>query len=507
LTVSSPQYFITLEQHAKYRLMRNAIIIALLTVALLRPCSVSAESTYIGDWMLSSTSVQIAIESWGKDCGTKPQSRANSPSYPVEIREESGQLIFSKGSLRTDACGSPNPKVQSVLAKRTSTYWKRVCQTAVDDPKFEQGEYVLTAVDDNRLEYSAVSNFNWTINGNHCKATSTERRTYLRTPKTDPGSDPSSVFKNDSAINHQTDKKTGSSESESDLATDTQCEFSMPAVRVEISPKKVEVVPGNRVCLFATAYDHNGCTVTAGTEFNWSATQNGQSFPRLIFPNGCFRAGETAAESEGMYLVSARMAGKVATAKVMVTFPDLGDLIAARLDPLDDDVAPLADSSATETKSKLSKTLTATTPAAVPVRPAAVSVPQAAVSVPPDGFNHLSVILIIGLFSLAGICGAVVILLHFKKRRSSQKNEFPEKKRASLLCPFCGRTFETNANFCPYDKSALRPSLPSSGAVLHGMICPKCHRGYDADARFCPHDAMELIPYSEWRLSRMPPPP
>jgi hypothetical protein len=44
-------------------------------------------------------------------------------------------------------------------------------------------------------------------------------------------------------------------------------------------------------------------------------------------------------------------------------------------------------------------------------------------------------------------------------------------------------------------------------SVPDGMICPKCHRGYDIDARFCPHDAARLVPYSKWRLSKLPPAP
>jgi ferredoxin len=69
----------------------------------------------------------------------------------------------------------------------------------------------------------------------------------------------------------------------------------------------------------------------------------------------------------------------------------------------------------------------------------------------------------------------------------------------SMRCEECGRTYKSDARFCPYDKSALVASVTPSKDTEEGMVCPKCFRGYGKEARFCPHDAEQLIPYSEWR--------
>ena len=490
---------------------------------------------------MTSLSVQVSVESWGEDCGPKPKSFANAAPVSVSVQEKGGHLIFSKGNLRTDACGSPNPKVHSVLAKRTDVRWKRVCRTAADDPKFEEGEYVLTAVGSNRLEYSATSTFDWKLKADHCRARSIEQRVYVRA-----GQPPASVGSKadpDSTISTQPTSDVLQTPA-SATPKSSKCVSTGPAVELEISPKRSIIGPGERICLASTVLDREGCSLKNHTKISWTAKQNGKDIRGLVNRAGCFQSGDTAADAEGTYSVTARTGSLSASAEVTVVFEELGDLLAARLHPLDD--IPKA----SDKEAAIAKTTTAAKAATAPTA-------QARPTTPPPLQKHTAWIWA-AVAGLGGMLLAVliaVIVLRWKRgatiEEDAEEDEWEEehdaryasevseqnlhpseieadrptsrerlsvpptesRNRAStvkllgMLCPTCGRTFDSFAKFCPHDKSPLSPIRPEMKEMITGKVCPKCFRGYDRDAQFCPHDAAALIPYSEWRLSKLPPSP
>ena len=151
--------------------------------------------------------------------------------------------------------------------------------------------------------------------------------------------------------------------------------------------------------------------------------------------------------------------------------------------------------------------------------------PQMAETQEDDGTPFVLVIVVVGLvgFGAVGVMG----FRRYARRRAAEEmaefNDWPEqsvemldndllsvysgdnvKKKSLRYCPTCNRIFETNANYCPFDKDTLVESEETKKETKQGMICPKCHRGYEMGAKFCPHDSEPLVPYAEWRISKKP---
>jgi len=159
-----------------------AIIVAVY-IAIGPISSLRAGEKYAGLWIMTTMRFNVEIHSWGNNCGPRPKSYSSNKQREVEITEQKGHLVFSRGGIRTDRCGSPNPRINTVSENRTSSKWRRVCNTKKDDPKFEKGEYILEAIEKNKFEYTVNSNFNWTLKGDHCVASLKEKRIYIRKEK------------------------------------------------------------------------------------------------------------------------------------------------------------------------------------------------------------------------------------------------------------------------------------------------------------------------------------
>lgn len=464
------------------------------------------EDGWAGEWMMTSMSMSVTTSNWGENCGPKPESYSSRSQLPVQIRVNSGHLFFSKTDLRTDRCSSPNLKLQKVSASRSNSTWKMVCQTPKDDPKFERGTYTLTAVDENRLEFTNVSRFDWTLKGDRCVAASTERRVYVR--KSEESANPP---KSEAVSPKKKDESAAILES-----MRPWCEPKGPVARIVITPPAANIGPGEKICLNATAYDSMDCRKSVNVR--WSVTQNEQPVRGRISPNGCFSAGANAADAEGEYVVTARVGAKAARAVVSVVFPDLVDLLAARLRPLE-----------TLEKMEESKPNTNVPKEGKPSLPRAILPPPPPTSIqgnkgvmPTDSGQTGTWILVTLLLatSIAGIAGFRLLRRSQRKSRNERmelddwpnqdqpKNQEdlvsdqPKVDANRLCCPSCNRIFDEGALFCPYDKASLVPMANAANLPKAGMICPKCHRGYDAGARFCPHDSEKLVPYESWRLER-----
>jgi hypothetical protein len=237
----------------------------------------------------------------------------------------------------------------------------------------------------------------------------------------------------------------------------------------------------------------------------------------LVSRSGCFLAGETAAESEGIYTITARADGRSAEGTVTVAFPDLGDLLRARLDPskeFDGDPVP-ADASASQ-----------------PAPPQAAAQPPATSAQPliaPGGRTNTTILIVaISTALLLAVAALAVVLLVRRGRARREPDEDwddddqdppasrplardlgPTSKPApppppKMFCPRCGELFPPGAKFCPHDAIELVTSDGNSKNAVEdkGMVCPKCHRGYDPGAKYCPHDAEKLVPYPTWRSGR-----
>ena len=477
----------------------------------------------------------VKVESWGEYCGPRPISYTSKQVRPVNIRSRDKHLIFSSGGLRTDRCGSPNPKLRKISMQASPGSWKMVCETERSDPKYERGVYTLVAKGDNKLEYKAESKYNWALKGDNCVAISIERRVFARADeKSDQGmtsggqeASTSEVKKPESLVEQVPVPRETSKTTTRRKLDDNEpwCDSPGPAKKITIQPQRHRLGPGESVCFKAVAVDEEGCRTPV--KASWTAMQNERVVRGPLQPNGCFSAGETAADAEGIYIVTAQVGQKSATAEVSVVFPDLGELLAARLRPLQDveDMsanAPIAD--AKDPPHPGGEPDLGPTPSA-----------RGAIAVGNSGENDqdsLKIVwLVVGLLGVAFVGFIAVIVLGMKRRgarsgsnegweaagdREEEDTPAPSSGansgmgREKLRCPECKSEFDAGARFCPHDGSTLeiyskqknRELIITGSRVSAGMVCPKCHRGYEMDARFCPHDSSRLVPYESWRKNR-----
>jgi hypothetical protein len=475
--------------------MGKRLTVSLLLVLLAVPSGVWAGDRFAGRWKMTSMSLKVSIESWGENCGPQPKSYSSSQVRMVDVTEQGSHLIFSTGGVRTDRCASPNPKLHTVSESVSPGKWSRVCETSSDDPKYEKNDCTLASAGADRLDYRVKSRFDWTLKGDHCVAALDEHRTYERAEPSGAGE-----------VKDEEPRPKAKPEPEPEPEPEPVqpgCEQPGAMVRLVVQPKDVRIGPGERICFRAMGVDGRGCRFPVPA--TWSAAQDGEDAGRLLTGNGCFSAGATAADSEGLYEVEARAETRRASAKVTVAYPDLGDLLAARLDPLQDVESPRPEAAGA-----------APAPAAAPVAPQpAPALPVAAPVVAPPESRGPLIALIAALAVLAAAGGVLVAVLLRRSRRSHAQREdedddWGEERTASgMVCVKCGAEYPAGARFCPLDGGTLAPAgassqsaAPARGSESNvGMICPKCHRGYDGDACFCPHDSEKLVPYPEWRAS------
>lgn len=499
-------------------------------VLLILPGAVYASERFSGQWNMVHMSFTVTVESWGEHCGPEPASYTSNKVRPVEITAKGKHLVFSQGGMRTDTCISPNPYIRSTFENISAGQWQRTCQTGKDNPKFEWSKYTLSAYGDDRLEFTADSRYDWTLKGDHCLALSSEKRTYERV-KAGPGA----KALVESPPKEPTPTPTPSPQRDLDRNVEEVfaapgCEKPGPATRMTITPEQVTLGPGERICFKAEAVDKNRCKFSPAAA--WTVTQEDERVDGLISRTGCFNAGETAADSEGLYVVTARANGKSDTAEVSVVFPDLGELLAARLKPLEDIEGEQKSSKKTgirEPEQRDSVGTTPTTPVPLPAVQSLVPPPGESAE---NGGSQRIFLLFIGVMSLI-ILSFFVYWFLVRRRRppmsqrygGSRSDAQPAKPRGGastmpkseapaaridsgvVVCTQCNRVFPPGARFCPHDGASLQPSMgagksdgkTSKGDSNIGMICPKCHRGYEAGANFCPHDSEALIPYFQWR--------
>jgi hypothetical protein len=488
-------------------------IVSLLVLLMAAPFSAGASQKFAGRWKRTTFRVKVTVKSWGDDCGHEPKSYGNNKPVDVDVVAKGNHLVFSKGNLRTDRCVSPNPRLSTISQSNVSGNWSRVCQTPKNDPKFERQETTLKAQGNNKLVFRGKTKFEWTLKGDHCVAFLDEKRVYVR--EGEEKGEPAPPGK------AQPEPVPG-------------CEEHGPLKRLSINPKKEVIGPGERVCFKAQGVDANGCRFAVNA--SWTATQDQQEVGGLLSRGGCFSAGATAAESEGTYEITARSEGKSATAAVTVSFPDLGDLLAARLTPTEDVGGGEPGDAGPGTGAEK--------PAPGQEKPAAAPTPTQPAASKAAGDNTMLLIIVVAVGMVVAV--ALLVLAVMLRRRSQPKLDDtdddwideplpePSRRRAQpravsapadpatkptrplrepsqapdsgSICPTCGEVLPTGSRFCPHDGSSLIPA-PAIGSASRpgadaGMICPKCHRGYDAGASFCPHDSEKLEPYADWRDRR-----
>jgi hypothetical protein len=438
---------------------------AVMCAALLTPSGTAqAEGPYEGMWDTGPTRVSVSVQSWGEDCGTRPRSDIQPAGGAVRITQSGHHLIIHSrgGTVRSDACWSPNPALRRASSSFLDGVWTILCNTPPDDPKSESGEYSLTLEGNDVLQYKDVSRYNWELKESTCVATiiTTQTLTRVRSEtaaKTEPKPAPLPVVAEKKPV---VEKEPGIEEPEK---PDGTCQPGAPE-RLVLQPKRADIEPGQRVCFRARVVDSAGCTVP-GQSFEW--TLGHAPGLRGALQDGCFRAASSAAEAEGEFRVVASSANLRSQALVSVKPVDLSDLIAKRIE------GGAVSGFDRQEKSE-------------PASEKAEEGASLGIEVGEGGGSGMLPLAIAAI----SVLGLAALALVFRLRRKPSAAAFdPDARQHEAEPPAWGPAPE-----------APPVSTPPAVAAAAGeqWICPACRRGYPRDKGVCPSDGTALVPYEQF---------
>lgn len=447
-----------------------------------------------GVWRAGSTQIDVVVESWGVDCGPRPQSSSSGGGGTVNINQSGGQLVIhGRGQdIRSDACWSRNPSIKRQATGFAGGAWTTKCRTAANDPREESGTYTLRIVGPDTLTYRDVSRYNWALNQSRCVATFTTMQTLTRR---NSKADAQAIAAEQAA--KQPPKPVTDVTPPEPEEKETACTPGVPK-RMVLRPRRAEIEVGQRVCFRPRIVDDADCVIR-DPSVQWSLSHSKALRGTLV--NGCFTAASTAADAEGDFKIVATLGSLRSEATVSVHPVDLSALIAKRmgsgaLTGFEDEAPALP-----------------ATPKSV-TRVASRHEPEVSTS------PRKLVGIVLGV-AATGLALAALWLSRRKVPVTSPSVPPPVVKvPSSMPPPLPPRppAAHTRAEVVP-SPPLPAPPPPTAAPVPHvvddparpmssgpppseAWICPMCRVGYPAYQQTCPKDGTALMPYADFTRSR-----
>jgi hypothetical protein len=409
-------------------------------LALATAVSLAQGQSFAGNWQAGATAMDVAIKSWGQDCGPRPTSTRSAGGGRVLVEQDGQTLIIHSGErrVRSDQCWSPNPAMRRVGTSSAGGVWTTRCKTPAEDPRQEAGTYTLKALDPDRLMYQDVSHFNWKLEQSVCEATITTTQTLLRQKVAPVPATPATGSTATTPVAAQP----------STPAVPAPTCTPGPARRLQIRPKQVEIQLGEQVCFELQVLDAKGCEFADASPK--LKLQQGKGIKARL-AGRCLLAGTSSAESEGTFTVLATQGKARASAQVTVVAASLPSLLTRRLQA----VAPEGEAPG--------ETAVAPAQPAEPSAAATPSVPttRVAARAQPAAPDRSRAVLVIGALVLAAAAGLGLWLVRARPAAVQGAASVPHVvkpvvKPKERRCPKCGTRYPLDHGFCGNDGSALQ---------------------------------------------------
>ena len=444
------------------------------------PLPARAQSAATGSWRAGATSVEVAVESWGGDCGPRPQSMKTPGGGLVEV-EQKDQVLLLHGrdqDIRSDACWSRNPAMKRTMASYAGGVWTARCRTADDDPRAEQGTYTLKLVSPDSLLYQDLSHFDWSLNTSKCVATFTTSQTLTRAQPT----------KAEAAKAARTPPQ----RIETPLTPPPIAAVTPPAVappsneeractpgapaHLALRPRRADIEVGQRFCFRARVTDAADCALR-DPPIEWTLIHS--KALRGTLNAGCFTAASTAAEAQGDFKIAARSGALNDSVSVSVRPIDLSSVIAKRMEAnrlsgFDEN----AEATATSTPKAVARIATHTSTEAAS----------------PGGRRTL--VLALGVVAIL----LAVIGWFFSRRAQPAAVSGNPPSTPSSIPPLPAIMSQPPSlpNLALPAELATVSESAAPGSAEKQWICPTCRVGYPAQQGTCPKDGTKLMPYAEF---------
>lgn len=447
-----------------------------------------AQVDLTGTWRAGATAIEVSIESWGTDCGTRPTSTRSNGGGVVSVEQQDRVLLLHgrDQDIRSDTCWSRNPAMKRSAASYSDGMWMTRCRTVANDPRAELGIYTLTIQDADTLLYKDVSHYDWALNESKCVATFTTTQTLTRVESAEGAAEQAP----------RRDEAERSGETTAVATTQAaQPEGCRPGAAASISlrPKQAEIEVGEKVCFKARVADASDC-VLPSPNVTWHLSHSKALRGTLNGP--CFTAADTAAEAEGAFRVTAKSGAAEAEAVVEVKRMDLSALIARRMEG--PGLTGLEELEPVDTSPKaVARIATHTAPAE----------PQSSRKGWVVGLGVLALGLIaVGFWmsrrelSPQGAGGGKAQRAKTREPSNPRSRSANDEQAAETwICPSCRVGYPAQQTTCPKDGTKLVPytefaAQQKRDQQSHEKRCPKCGKTYPATAAFCGEDGTSLVP-------------
>lgn len=220
---------------------------------LIWPARAGADELPAGSWRAEPMTVRWVVGDWGETCGPRP-SGGGDPGGAVRIAERGGELFITGGSrdFSTDRCWAMHPGLVRRNHARGERTWKTTCRTAANDARQEVLETTITLAGDT-LTFSERGQYQFSLQGQKCAASSGRWRTYRRSIEPPPAQPASSEGEPGTASSSRSETR--------------PCARRGPPARIEVRPSRKLMRPGESFRFRALVRDARGCPLSAGVEW------------------------------------------------------------------------------------------------------------------------------------------------------------------------------------------------------------------------------------------------
>lgn len=304
--------------------------IALLSaLAAAPPARAQDQPTLSGTWSASAVSEQWDVSSWGEACGPKPRSQG-APGGSVQIRQQGAELSISGAgrAWSTAECWEQMPGLSrtSHSASGAARAWRTRCATAPNDPR-RATVVTTTQATDTSITMTETGQYQFIIQDTTCSASVTRSRSYSLVRRESEGAAAASASASAAPPPPDAGAAAPSAPAPAPVAPVASeakpraargCDAPGEAARLEVTPSRKVMRPGERFQLRATVLDAEGCALTAKP--TWSIAPGPLAAYAVLDPGGGLTVGADAPEGELGVTVAAF--GRGVTVRVEVVRPE-----------------------------------------------------------------------------------------------------------------------------------------------------------------------------------------
>jgi hypothetical protein len=440
-----------------------AFALAFVLVAATAPLAWAQDKpTLNGSWSATALSEKWAIGDWGEACGPKPRPQG-AGAGSVQIREQGGELsIIGAGrAFSTGECWEQMPGLSrtSHSASGGGRFWRTRCNTPKNDPR--QATIVTTiSATDTTIALHETGQYQFVIQDQNCTASVTRSRNFsLVRREGDEAPAPSATASAAPTAAASAPPKAMPAPPPRPQPKSCSGSDGDPA-RLEVTPSRKLVRPGDKFSFRAAVFDGEGCPVNVRP--TWSVAPGPLAAKATIDASGTLQIADDA--GEGQLELVATVAGKGVHIPVEIASADNYDALLA--------VSGLNDAGELDE-------------AAVAVIATGTIGGKEGVAEDVAKARKHTFIAIVGALAACLAFAGLVLLRRGRRART--------ERTSSVSLPDAAVLDETR-ELPTSDPPPPAASAPGAAAKKRGKICPTCGQRYPIADSFCGKDGTTLVP-------------